>query len=47
VGSASLHGLEGVVRSGGVGGKVSGTGRGQQPIEARVGVGDLEIVLKD
>lgn len=47
VGTAALHGLEGVVRSGGVGGKVSGTGRGQQPIEARVGVGDLEIVLKD
>lgn len=47
VGSASLHGLEGVVRSGGVGGKVNGTGRGQQPIEARVGVGDLEIVLKE
>ena len=47
VGSASLHGLEGVVRSGGVGGKVNGTGRGQQPIEARVGVGDLEIVLRD
>jgi len=47
VGSASLQGLEGVVRSGGVGGKVSGTGRGQQPIEARVGVGDLEIVLKE
>ncbi|MFZ9745320.1 MAG: hypothetical protein ACO3G4_01655 [Opitutaceae bacterium] len=47
VGSASLQGIEGVVRSGGVGGKFSGTGRGQQPIEARVGVGDLEIVLKD
>ena len=47
VGSASLHGLDGVVRSGGVGGKVNGTGRGQQPIEARVGVGDLKIVLKD
>jgi len=47
VGSASLQGVEGVVRSGGVGGKVSGTGRGQQPIEARVGVGDLEIVLKE
>ena len=47
VGSASLSGLDGVVRSGGVGGKVNGTGRGQQPIEARVGVGDLEIVLKD
>jgi hypothetical protein len=47
VGSASLHGLEGVIRSGGVGGKVSGTGRGQQPLEARVGVGDLEIILKD
>lgn len=47
VGSATLHGLEGVVRSGGVGGKVSGSGRGQQPIEARVGVGDLDIVLKD
>jgi hypothetical protein len=26
---------------------VSGTGRGQQPIEARVGVGDLEIILKE
>lgn len=47
VGSATLHGLEGVVRSGGVGGKVTGSGRGQQPIEARVGVGDLDIVLKD
>lgn len=47
VGSASLHGLESVVRSGGVGGKVGGTGRGQQPLEARVGVGDLEIILKD
>jgi hypothetical protein len=47
VGSASLQGLEGVIRSGGVGGKVSGTGRGQQPLEARVGVGDLEIILKD
>jgi hypothetical protein len=47
VGTAALSGLESAVRSGGVGGKISATGRGQQPIEARVGVGDLEIVLKD
>lgn len=45
VGSASLKGLEGTVSSSTVGGSVRGQGRGQQPIEARIGVGDLSIEL--
>lgn len=45
VGSVSLKGLEGTVKSKAVGGSVSGKGRGQEPIEARVGVGSVEITL--
>lgn len=45
VGSVSLTGLEGTVKSRAVGGKVTGKGRGQQPIEVTVGVGDLTIEL--
>ena len=45
VGSTSLKGLEGTVKSNAVGGRVSGHGGGQQPIDATVGVGDLSIEL--
>jgi len=45
VGSTSLKGLEGTVKSNAVGGRVSGQGGGQQPIDATVGVGDLSIEL--
>ena len=47
VGSASLKGLEGTVKSNAVGGRVSGQGSGQQPIDATVGVGDLSIELDE
>lgn len=47
VGGVSLKGLDGTVKGSAVGGSVSGQGAGQQPIEARVGVGDLNIVLSD
>ena len=47
VGSTSLKGLEGTVKSNAVGGRVSGKGGGQQPIDATVGVGDLSIELDD
>ncbi|MBM4209300.1 MAG: DUF4097 domain-containing protein [Gammaproteobacteria bacterium] len=47
VGGVSLKGLDGTVKGSTVGGSVSGQGAGQQPIEARVGVGDLNIVLSD
>lgn len=46
VGSVSLSGLEGTVNSRAVGGSVSGKGRGQEPIDARVGVGNLSISLR-
>lgn len=45
VGGVSLKGLEGTVKSRAVGGRINGTGRGNQPIEATVGVGDLNIEL--
>jgi len=45
VGSASLKGLEGTVKSNVVGSRVYGQGGGQQPIDAMVGVGDLTIEL--
>jgi|GEM_PF-1009305 len=45
VGSASLKGIEGTVKSNAVGGRVSGQGGGQQPIDATVGMGDLSIEL--
>lgn len=45
VGDASLKGLDGTVSGSAVGGSVRGQGRGKQPIEARVGVGDLKIEL--
>jgi hypothetical protein len=47
VGSVSLKGLEGTVKGSTVGGSVTGTGRGEQPLEGRVGVGDLDIVLTE
>jgi hypothetical protein len=47
VGSTSLKGLEGTVKSNAVGGRVSGQGSGQQPIDATVGVGDLSIELDE
>ena len=47
VGSVSLKGLEGTVKGSTVGGSVTGKGRGQQPLEGRVGVGDLDIVLTE
>lgn len=47
VGGVTLRGFEGSVKSATVGGSASGKGRGQQPIEARVGVGDLQIELTD
>ncbi len=47
VGGASLKGLEGTVKSSAVGGRVSGKGGGQQPIDATVGVGDLSIELDE
>lgn len=47
VGSTSLKGLEGTVKSNAVGGRVSGKGGGQQPIDATVGVGDLSIELDE
>lgn len=45
VGEVSLKGLDGNVRSRAVGGRVTGNGRGSQPIEVTVGVGDLEVEL--
>lgn len=47
VGGVSLKGVGAAMKSSPVGGSVSGKGNGQQPIEARVGVGDLNIVLTD
>ncbi len=47
VGGVSLKGLDGRERQYAVGGSVSGQGAGQQRIEARVGVGNLSIVLSD
>lgn len=47
VGSVSLKGLEGTVKSNVVGGRVSGSGRGQQPIDVTVGVGSLSIELDE
>ena len=45
VGNISMEGLEGTVKSRAVGGRVTGKGRGQQPIEVKIGVGDLVIEL--
>lgn len=47
VGSVSLKGLEGTVKSNVVGGRISGSGRGQQPIDVTVGVGNLSIELDE
>ncbi|MBU3671167.1 MAG: DUF4097 domain-containing protein [Sinobacteraceae bacterium] len=46
VGRVSLSGLDGTINSRAVGGSVSGKGRGQEPINAMVGVGDLSISLQ-
>ncbi|NDE01666.1 MAG: hypothetical protein EBZ91_07935 [Gammaproteobacteria bacterium] len=46
VGKVSLSGLDGTVNSRAVGGSVSGTGRGREPINAMVGVGNLSITLR-
>lgn len=43
VGDVSLIGLEGSVKTRAVGGRVEGKGRGDQPIEVTVGVGNLQI----
>lgn len=45
VGGASLQGVDAAVKGKVVGSRVSGTGRGREPIEATVGVGDLSITL--
>lgn len=45
VGDVSLIGLEGSVKTRAVGGRVDGKGRGDQPIEVTVGVGNLQIEL--
>ena len=47
VGNVSLAGLDGTVKSSAVGGSVSGRGRGQQALEAKVGVGEVDIVLTE
>lgn len=47
VGSTELSGVKGTVKSGRVGGNVSGQGQGTQPIEVTVGVGDLSITLSE
>lgn len=45
VGGASLQGVDATVKGKFVGSQVSGNGRGREPIEAKVGVGDLTITL--
>jgi hypothetical protein len=45
VGSASISGVNGSVRSSTIGGSIKGEGKGREPIEATVGVGDLSITL--
>lgn len=48
VGDVSLRGFfDGTVRNAAAGGRVNGKGRGQQPIEATAGVGDITIELTE
>lgn len=45
VGGVELSGVKSTVKGSAVGGTVSGQGQGKQPVEAKVGVGDLSITL--